>query len=451
MRLHPFLASFPLPIIAVDSRRRVALWNAAAERLLGWSASEVIGGEDPSIPPEVAAEHKTLWEAALRGEPAVQRESSRVTRSGNTLDVVITTSSVPADEGQELVALMMLRDVTEERAAEERLIERGNQLRTMLEQSPAIVSTFDRDLVFTSAQGAGLSSLGLGEKDFVGRKLSDLIGETAAPVASLRAALRGESSENLYEFRGRWYENRARPLRRRDGSIIGAVNMGFDVTERLQAEAALRESREHLRRLSAGMNKLQEDERRRIARELHDELGQLLTALRLELSVVEPGEEWNQKIAGMMHLVDDVLETVRRVARELRPAILDDFGLRPAVENDVTAFRKRTGIDVRLSIRGDKLIGGDHASAVYRIVQEGLTNVARHSGATAVDLRIDAGEGRVEVELRDNGRGITAAQANGPDTLGLLGLCERAYALGGEATIEGIPNDGTRVFVSLPL
>ena len=137
MRFRAFLASFPLPIIAVDSQRRVVSWNAAAEQLLGWTASEVIGGEDPSVPPEVAAETKTLWEAAFRGGPAVQRESARMTRSGEVLDVVISTGAVPPAEGEERLALMMVRDATEERAAEDRLAERENELRLVLEPAAA--------------------------------------------------------------------------------------------------------------------------------------------------------------------------------------------------------------------------------------------------------------------------------------------------------------------------
>jgi PAS domain S-box-containing protein len=443
MTLRGFLQSFSLPVIGVDADHRVALWNDAAQRLLGWPAAEVIGMPDPSVPPELAAENKTMWNAALRGESAVQRESARVTRDGALLDVVITT----ATDGS--LALMFIADVTAQRAEEERLAERETELRLMLEQLPAIISTYDHDLVFTSAQGSGLRALGLEGDAFVGRALTDVIGDDAPSVTSVRAALRGESSTNEYQYCGRWYENRAEPLRRRDGGIAGAVNIGFDVTERRRAEVTVR-------RLSAAMNKIQEEERRRIAREVHDELGQLLTSLRLDLGLMRrelcrvPAAVLEARIATMVDLVDLTIATVRRVARELRPAVLDDFGLRAALEQEMTTFAERTGIDVKISIRHDELIDSDHATALYRIVQESLTNVARHSGATRVFVRVDAREGRVEAELRDNGRGITEAEVNNISTLGLLGVRERAYALGGEAIIEAVPGEGTRVFVSLP-
>jgi len=457
MTLRVFFETFPLPVIGVDRKRRVRLWNAAAERLLGWPAAEVLGHPDPSVPPEVAAEHKTMWDAAFRGDFAAQRESSRVTRAGATLDVEITSAVIPANQGEGEMALMVLYDVSERRSAEERLAQRENELRLVLEQLPAIVSTYDHDGVFTSTQGAGLRALGLEAGALVGQRLADVVGGEEMPtVVSLNAALRGQSTTNEFEYSGRLYVNRCEPLRRPDGTIAGAINLGFDVTERRRVETALRESRELLRRLSAKMNKIEEDERRRIAREMHDELGQLLTALRLDISITRrdlrsvPTAALEERMHTMIDLVDLTIKTVRRVATELRPAILDDFGLRAAVEHEVAAFGERTGIAVKLTIRNEGAIGSDCATALYRIVQEALTNVARHSGATRVDVRIEAGEEHVETELRDNGRGITEAEVNSLSTLGLVGVRERAYTLGGDAIIEAMPGAGTRIFVSIP-
>lgn len=458
MMLRAFFAAFPLPMVALDRQRRVTLWNAAAERLLGWPAEEVLGRPDPSIPREVAAEQKTMWDAAFRGDFAAQRESSRVTRAGNTLDVEITSAIIPATRDESEMALMVLYDVSERREEEERLAERKSQFRLMLEQLPAIVSTYDQHGVFTSTQGAGLAVLGLEAGAFVGRRLADVVGgEDKATVVSMHAALRGESTTNEFEYVGRIYENRSEPLRHRDGTIAGAINLGFDVTERRRAETELRESHEQLRRLSAKMNKIEEDERRRIAREMHDELGQLLTALRLDISITRrdlrsvPTAALEERMDTMIDLVDLTIKTVRRVATELRPAILDDFGLRAAVEHEIAAFAERTGIDVNLSIRNEGAIGPDCATALYRIVQEALTNVARHSGATRVEVRIEAGEERVEAELRDNGRGITEAEVNSLSALGLVGVRERAYTLGGDAIIEAMPGAGTRIFATIPL
>ena len=222
-----------------------------------------------------------------------------------------------------------------------------------------------------------------------------------------------------------------------------------------ETESALRKSREQLRKLTAATNQVQENERRRIAREVHDELGQRLTALRLDLGLLRaelrdartaPAE---RRIATMFDLIDETIATVRRVATELRPAILDDFGFRAAIEHEISAFAKRTGIDVTLSFRPDDIeIDSTRGTALYRIVQEALTNVARHSGATRAVCSIEQRDGNIHAVVRDNGRGITEQESL--SRLGLIGLRERAYALGGDATIEGTVGVGTIISVWIP-
>jgi two-component system sensor histidine kinase UhpB len=205
------------------------------------------------------------------------------------------------------------------------------------------------------------------------------------------------------------------------------------------------------------MERLQEDERRRIAREIHDELGQRLTALRLDLGLLRTDIRQRRekaaetRIGTMLGLIDETIATVRRLATDLRPAILDDFGLRAAVEQELATFSERTGIAFTLTVVPEDLtISGEVAAALYRIAKESLTNAARHSGATNIDVRLALAEGRIELELHDNGRGISKEEAESVNMLGLLGLRERAYAFGGEVVIDGIPGKGTRVFVSIP-
>lgn len=222
-----------------------------------------------------------------------------------------------------------------------------------------------------------------------------------------------------------------------------------------ETESALRQSREQLRRLTAEMHQIQENERRRIARELHDEMGQRLTTLRLDLGLLraelrnEKPVEAEQRIATMFAVIDETISTVRRLATELRPAILDDFGFRAAVEQELAAFHKRTGIATSMAFDPQELtVGHDRATALYRIIQEALTNVARHSAATRVECTVESREGRIHAVVRDNGRGITEEEAL--TRLGLVGMRERALTLGGVAVIENIPGGGTQVAVSIP-
>ncbi|HEX6640889.1 MAG TPA: ATP-binding protein, partial [Thermoanaerobaculia bacterium] len=349
----------------------------------------------------------------------------------------------------------MFAAATARSAAEDQLAERKKRLRLLLDQLPAIVTVVDRDMRFTSAQGAGLAALGLDPKTVVGRTV-DRLGAPAA-VAATRTALGGEPTRFEHTYNGRTFDNLVEPLRDRDGTIKGAIKLSIDITERRQAEIALADSREQLRRLSSALNHLQEAERRRIAREVHDELGQRLTSLRLDLDLLRNEwrggalEEANARIATMFDLIDETLGTVRRVATALRPAVLDDFGFRAALEQELASLRKRTGITTTWSFHPDDLaVDADRATALYRIVQEALTNIARHAGATSVEVHIEATTDDLCAEIVDDGRGITAEEIDSETTLGLLGMRERANALGGSAIIEGTPGRGTRVFVKIP-
>jgi signal transduction histidine kinase len=342
-------------------------------------------------------------------------------------------------------------------ATEEELADGRNRLRLTLEQLPAIVSTVNSDLVFTSAQGSALRAIGFDSGGMVGRSILEIgIPEGSAPLAAFRDALRGVSSRYEYTYLGRMYENRVEPLRDRDGKIIGCLNLGVDITEYREAETALRQSREELRRLTASMNAVQETERRRIAREVHDEMGQRLTALRIDLGLLRTElrngggtSEAQQRVATMFELIDETIATVRRVATELRPAILDDFGFPAALENEICAFSKRTGIAATLTFEPEDLaIDSERATALYRIMQEALTNVSRHSGATRVACSIELHDHRIYAEVHDNGRGITEQESL--TTLGLIGLRERALALGGQAVFTGVAGKSTRVSVWIP-
>jgi PAS domain S-box-containing protein len=343
--------------------------------------------------------------------------------------------------------------------AEAQLADREARLHMLLEQIPGIVSTLDPDLRFVSAQGAALGLLGMQAEDLVGLTLRDISGhdERAAPVVAGKRAIRGEANRYEWTFRARTFENRMEPLRDDSGTITGIINLGLDVTEQRHAERELLHSREELRRLSAAMHRAQEQERKRIAREVHDELGQRLTALRLDLGLLRNevrGDELDaaeERMAMMLGLIDETISTVRHVATQLRPAILDDFGFRAAVENELKTLHHRTGIETELVIEPPELnVAPEHATALYRIIQEALTNVARHSGATRVEVRIAASELGLEADIRDNGRGITPEEIDNPASVGILGVRERAYALGGQAIIEGSPDRGTRVSVTIP-
>jgi signal transduction histidine kinase len=269
-----------------------------------------------------------------------------------------------------------------------------------------------------------------------------------------REALTGKSTDYRYEQDGNVWDTRVEPLRDRGGDIIGVIALAIDVSEQTTAQRQVFASREELRLLYAKVSNIQEDERKRISRELHDDLGQQLTALRFDAAMLrdESGESASPRIADMLSLIDNAIGSVRRVATELRPAVLDDFGFHAALEHEIALFVRRTGIQASITFDPEEPhIDIDRATTLYRIAQEALTNVARHSNAKNVHVAIEERDGWLHARISDDGRGISVDATRESPSLGLIGMRERAHAFGGTVTIETSQHGGTDVLVKLPL
>jgi PAS domain S-box-containing protein len=229
--------------------------------------------------------------------------------------------------------------------------------------------------------------------------------------------------------------------------------------DELQSQIRQREEAEaQLRSLSGHLHVAREEERKRIAREIHDELGGAMTSLKMEVSRMvrgagqDPHAALSEHAASLSSLIDATIQTIRRMATELRPAILDDFGLVAALEWQLQEFQSRSGIACQLDCAVETIdLSGDAATAVFRVFQETLTNVARHAQATQVGVRIEEQSGQLLLQVRDNGRGIAQQAVIGGKSLGLLGMRERVRMLSGVLVIEGELGQGTTVLVKIPL
>jgi two-component system sensor histidine kinase UhpB len=278
--------------------------------------------------------------------------------------------------------------------------------------------------------------------------------ETAAPLPRLNFLVARDGT-------CRPIECTAAPIRNDAGEIIGQVVVFRDISERRQREEDLNRSRDQLRLLAAHLQGVREEERTRIAREVHDQLGQMLTGLRMDTAWIEKRLETlgdpaaraplGVKLTSMFALLDQMVKTVRRISAELRPGVLDDLGLVPAMEWQAREWQERTGIECAVSSELDSLrIAPEPGTALFRIFQESLTNIARHAGATQVAARLGVEAGAIVLEICDNGRGVTADEVRNSKSLGLLGMRERAKMLGGEFRIAGKPARGTTVTVRIP-
>ncbi|MCU0626489.1 MAG: sensor histidine kinase, partial [Gemmatimonadaceae bacterium] len=235
------------------------------------------------------------------------------------------------------------------------------------------------------------------------------------------------------------------------------LTIAHDVTDRRLAEAEVEASRQQLRALASRQQRAREEERRAIAREVHDELGQLLTGVKLDVAWAHahlPADTpiVRARLEGAIERIAGAMDVVRRIVTELRPAVLDDLGLVAALEWLADQFARMTGVRTTVTLpAADPPLDADGRTTVFRIVQEALTNVARHAAAKHVHLSLEADSRAARVVVRDDGRGITAAEIRDRRSLGLAGLHERALAAAGTLTITGSPGAGTEVRLVLPL
>lgn len=229
-----------------------------------------------------------------------------------------------------------------------------------------------------------------------------------------------------------------------------------DITPLKKKEAELTQSRQQLRNLSAHFDRVREDERRRMAREIHDELGQKLTTLRFEVAMLgadldPPQPALSHTAASLLRHIDDTIESVRAIASDLRPAVLD-LGLAAAIEWQAQEFHRRTGIACDLDISDEEIpLDNERATAVFRIVQESLTNIVRHANASKIQLSLDKSGDSLQIQITDNGIGMSAEALKKSRSFGIAGMRERVRLLGGEMNISGSPGRGTKLKIAIPL
>jgi len=387
------------------------------------------------------------------------------------MDLSIYGHLVPAQiwirssaRGNEITYRMTLLDLSDIRAMQEDLRRALTHWHSLVESAPDVIMTVSRDaqIWFTNRPVWGYSIRALART-----RLTDYVRERdrARMAKCIEAAFNPTADQpSSCEIMGvngdkRWYSFSFGPVRRQspppkeDQTTTVTIR---DISEHKAVEQSLRKSREELREFAARMDQVREEERTRMAREIHDQLGQALTILKLDLSWLhgKAGTEdsTRKKIGTMITHVDQTIETVRKIVTELRPSILDELGLIAAIEWQLSQFQGRAGIRTIFESDSDSLnLSRDVAVALFRIVQEALTNVMRHAGATKVRIAIRSIADRLVISVTDNGKGITRQQINDPRSFGIMGMNERVHRIGGQLNIYSSPGRGTRIEISSPL
>ncbi len=356
-----------------------------------------------------------------------------------------------------------VQDITERHTAREALLESEQRFRGIAERSIDAIFALDADGKFTYASPAIKSIGGYKPDEVIGRSYQEIIESDDIPVARAMfdRLANGESVENIElqvvkkSGSAITVEINASPISK-NGKMIGFQGMVRDITERKRAMEELHKSREQLRNLAAHYQSVREEERTKIAREIHDELGQALTALKIDLSWLsnrfsEDQESLQKKVKVMNNLIDSSIVTMKRLSTELRPVLLDDIGLEAAVEWYAEEFQKRTGINCSVNFGSEDInLDEKRSIALFRIFQEALTNIARHAKASKVKVLLEKSADEVKLKVNDNGIGIKNEKMAVPNSFGLIGMRERAHYLGGELSIEGKSKKGTTILLRIP-
>jgi len=317
----------------------------------------------------------------------------------------------------------------------------------------------DRDLKCLCLNEAAASLIGIPIESARGKPLRELVPgiESTPRYASYLEVLagRGTIGDEDYSPGGPFGERRFRAKAFRAADGLGLI--WSDITAEKRTEERLSASQSEIGTLASHLLQAREDERKRVAREIHDELGQSLTAIDMELRwMAHRHEDAPQairlRIDAMLAQTAGALGTLRRIVSDLRPGVLDQLGLRAAIEWYAADFSRRTMIDAKAGIGIDEgHIGERTATALFRITQEAMTNAARHARASRIEISLREEEGAIRLEVSDDGVGITEAQASGPDTFGIQGMRERARELGGDASVKGEAGRGTWLSAVIPL
>jgi PAS domain S-box-containing protein len=358
---------------------------------------------------------------------------------------------------------MLLRNASKLATVNSRLASSERQYREMFEGHPEPMWVLDgQSLMFLSVNDAAVLRYGYSRQEFLAKSIRDIL-----PAEDIEAALARLGKTEVgpisclgfsrhYLKDGSLIEVEITNHKLEFGGRLAYAVLAHDVTERNRNERLLRESEEQLRLLAGRLEQVREEERVHLARELHDDLGQSLTAIKMDLSwlAAHPGaarDTVSSRIVSSMDLVDRTINAARRLASELRPGVLD-LGLRAAIEWQIGEFHHRSDIRCELELPpGEIPLHPDQEVALFRIFQETLTNVARHSGASLVTTKLTAENGHVILSVQDNGRGITPGERTKRSSLGLLGMRERVLSLGGAMEIEGKQGVGTLFRISVPV
>ncbi|MBV8140370.1 MAG: PAS domain S-box protein, partial [Deltaproteobacteria bacterium] len=461
------------PVLVRDMESRIILWTKGAERLYGFSKAEALGRVSHELFQTEFVSGKAYVDEMLRG--VGQWEGELIHRKSNGEQLVVASQQIVYRDstGRSLHILEVNADITERKRAEQGLRESQARFANIIDSAMDAIISIDAAQRVVLFNTAAERMFGCAAAEALGRPLDRFI---PAPLREAhRAHVRAfgatgatnRTMGKLKDLTALRVDGQEFPIEASisqtnvEGGKLFTVILR-DISRRKAAEEALSRSEERLRALATRLQQAREEEAMRIARELHDQLGRCLTAMKMDVDGIGRGLAGAvaeadfgallERVKRMNETLDETVYTVRRISAELRPGVLDDLGLAAAIEWQARDFQARSGVSCVVRVPEEDLpLSPDQATAMFRIFQESLTNVARHAQATKVWVNLSEEEGAVVLEIEDDGVGISPARLAERHSLGLLGMRERVAVFGGEIEFAGMPGQGTAVVVRMPV
>jgi len=386
------------------------------------------------------------------------REMEVVRRDGARFFVLVSAWEV-SDSGGKLIYYMASQiDITERRLAENEITILAQSLRSVKEC--VSITDLENNILFVNS--SFLNTYGYSEDELAGKHISIVRLPNMSPDLGkeiMPATLRGGWSGELWNKRKDGSEFlvylSTTIIHDKDGNILGLIGVATDITERVRAEEEIKESKIQLERLNKHLNDVIENERLKISRDIHDELGQLLTVLKIDLHWTKENignkPDVRKKLNGMIDIVNKTIKRVQLISADLRPGMLDDLGLIPAIEWYSQQYEERTGLLCHLELHTVPDLDLQINLLLFRILQEGLTNIARHANAKNVEVKLYSLPDKIYLIIKDDGIGVSKKIINSRDSLGLIGMRERLKQFNGTLEIISSQNNGTRLVISVPI
>jgi PAS domain S-box-containing protein len=444
-------------IALYDGHGRILDVNTGSASLLGYSKTELMGmALSDILSPDEIREQPVRYDVLSRGESTVKQRLMRK-KDGSIVETEVRSQQLP--DGR---FLSVIRDLSERTKAQQQIAAEKRLSDKLIDSLPGIFYLYDEERRFLRWNKQFQVVSGYSAEEIALMNPLQFFDVKDRLYMNGRIELvfqQGEGDAEAYFVsrngdRRMYYFKAVRLLYNGQVCLLGT---GIDIEDRKAAQEELASSNETLRTLTGHLQNIREEERSNIAREIHDELGQQLTVLKMDVSWINKkmdsaDENVKGRLKELVEMLDNTVRSVRKISSDLRPSMLDDLGLAAAIEWQAQEFEKRSGIAVSVMLEtGETKVENKIAITLFRIFQESLTNIARHSGARHVEVKLQIDNNGIDMSIRDDGQGFIVKGIENKKTLGILGMRERVAIIDGQYTIESAPGKGTTVKVQVPL